>query len=375
MIPRIAVSATAISLLVTIACWSGQPAASPAATERAAFEKDEAKSTLSGRTTVPGTGTPEPPPPPPLLSFDFIDAENGWLAFGNTVSTSIMGTSDAGHSWVDLSQTPSEVRSLDFISGSEGWTQSGGGLYSTTDGGRTWQVINSSDLPENARIQFVDSAHGWAVASFRDAPTPRALGDSGLFASSDGGVAWTNVETPCGQSFTLGATFLDAASGWLACGGQPATAMEPKELYYTADAGQHWAPVSCACFDAGMHGVPNTMPWSGYLTDTFFLDETYGWMDATRGGLSATDDGGLTWNWVPTGVDCGDEFTTDAQLLSAEIGYVIASKCGGLTNLLGTTDGGVTWSLLYPSPFLENCSTPQLRSKQTHDLCGDSPLQ
>jgi len=251
-------------------------------TERAALKKDEVKPTVSGRTTAPGTGTPAPPPPSRLLTFDFIDAENGWLAFGNSVSTSILGTSDAGHSWAELYQTPSEVQSLDFISGSQGWMQSSGGLYTTTDGGRTWQIINSSDLPKNARIQFVDGTYGWAVASFRDAPTPRALGDSKLFATTDGGVTWTNIETPCGQSFSLGATLLDAASGWLACGGQPSGGMEPKELYRTADAGQHWAPVSCACFGPDTHGVPNTMPWSGYLTDTFFLDETHGWMDATR---------------------------------------------------------------------------------------------
>jgi photosystem II stability/assembly factor-like uncharacterized protein len=284
-----------------------------------------------------------------------------------------MGTSDAGHSWAELYQTPSEVQSLDFISGNQGWMQSGGGLYTTTDGGRTWQIINSSDLPKNARIQFVDRAHGWAVASFRDAPSPRALGDSRLFASSDGGLTWTNIETPCGQSFALGANLLDAASGWLACGGQPSGGMEPKELYGTADAGQHWAPVSCACFGPDTHGVPNSMLWSGYLTDTFFLDETHGWMDATRGGLSTTNDGGLSWQLVPTGVGC-EEFTSDAHFLSAEVGYVITT-CGALSHLLGTTDGGVTWSSLYPPPFLENCSTPELRSKPTHDLCGDSPYQ
>jgi len=362
---------------VVVGCGGGgTPGASPTATQRAAFEKDEAKPTASGPTSAPGSETPRPTPPPHLLSFDFIDAANGWLAFGNSLSTTIMGTSDASHSWVELSQTRAEVRSLDFISGSEGWMQSGGGLYSTMDGGRTWQVINSADLPENARIQFVDSAHGWAVASFRDAPTPRALGDSRLLASSDGGVTWTNVETPCGQSFALGATLLDAASGWLACGGQPAGAMEPKGLYHTADAGQHWAPVSCACFGPDTHGVPNRMPWSGYLSDISFLDETHGWMDATRGVLKSTDDGGLSWKPLRNGLDCGDEFTSDAQLLSAEIGYVIAFRCGDLSNLLlSTPDGGVTWSRLYPAPLIENCSTPELRSKQTLDVCGDSPHQ
>ena len=111
------------------------------------------------------------------------------------------------------------------------------------------------------------------------------------------------------------------------------------------------------------------MPWSGYLQDIFFLDETHGWMDASRGGLSSTNDGGVSWGLLPTGLDCGDEFTSEAELLTLEVGYVIAG-CSGISRLLGTMDGGVTWSSLYPPPFIENCSTLGLRAKQGHDLCA-----
>ena len=353
---------------VTIACGSGTPGASPTVTQTTRSEKDEAKPTVSGRTTAPGTETPEPPPPPHLLTFDFIDAENGWLAFGNSVSTTIMGTSDAGHSWAELYQTPSEVQSLDFISGSQGWMHSAEGLFETSDGGRTWQMVNGSDLPENSRVQFVDDAHGWATGNWKNSRYPGRI-----FASTDAGSKWKEFDSPC-DGLVVGVSFVTVDSGSLACGGQPAAGMEPKELYHTADAGQHWVKVSCACFESDAHGVPNTMPWSGYLTDISFLDETHGWMDASRGGLSSTSDGGVSWGSLPTGVDSGDEFTNEAKLLSVEVGYVIAG-CSGISRLLGTTDGGVTWSSLYPPPFIENCSTPELRSKPTHDLCGDSPHQ
>jgi hypothetical protein len=75
---------------------------------------------------------------------------------------------------------------------------------------------------------------------------------------------------------------------------------------------------------------------------------------------------------MQTGVNCGEEFTSDAQFLSAEVGFVIASKCGDVGHLLGTADGGETWSSLYPPPFLENCSTPELRSRPSRELCSVS---
>jgi photosystem II stability/assembly factor-like uncharacterized protein len=347
---------------VAVACGGGgTPGASPTATERAAFEKDEVKTTVSERTTAPGSETPRPPPPPQPLAFDFIDTENGWLAFGNTVSTTVLATSDGGHSWTELSSTPTEVKSVDFISASQGWMSTGEGLFATLDGGHNWEKIGNG-LPEGARVRFIDASRGWAVVK-------QGVG-SYLSASTDGGQTWSSVDIPCRDTLRMGADLIDSSTGWLACGGQGATIMEAKGLYRTRDFGQHWEPVSCACFGANPQGVPNTMPSSGHLYDIYFLDESHGWLDSGRGGLSATEDGGLSWRSVPTGVLCAEEFTTEAHFLSAQVGYVIASRCGGVGNLLSTTDGGTTWSSLYPPPFLENCSTPELR--QGHDPCASS---
>ena len=365
MVSRVAALVVLAFVGMITACGSGSPSASPSATQTTGFEKDEVKPTVSGRTTAPGTETPRPPPPPQLLAFDFIDTESGWLAFGNSVSTTIMGTSDGGHSWTELYQTPSEVQSLDFTSGSQGWMHSTEGLFATSDGGRTWQMVNSSDLPENARVQFVDEAHGWAAAIIH-------LG-SQVFASDDGGHSWTLLATPCKYTWAIAVSFLDAATGWLACGGQPAGWDQDKELYKTSDAGQNWELVSSSSQARSASPPLLTALWAGYLDSLIFVDEMHGWMGTNKGGLLVTNDGGISWEGLRTGVDCDSENLGHVRLLAVEVGYGIAYKCGGVTNLLGTTDGGVTWSSLYPSPFLESCSTPELRSKPTRDLCGDSP--
>src|SRR5438105_8214606 len=162
MISRLAVLAVFASLITMIACSGGNPAPPPTGTRTARIEKDEIKPTLSGRTTAPGTETAEPPPPPQPLAFDFIDTEKGWVAFGNTVSTTILATSDGGHSWTELSSTPTEVKSVDFISASQGWMSTAEGLFTTVDGGYSWEKVGSG-LPEGARVRFIDAIAGWAV--------------------------------------------------------------------------------------------------------------------------------------------------------------------------------------------------------------------
>jgi len=269
-------------------------------------------------------------------------------------------TLDGGRSWGELSQISSAVSSVDFISASQGWINGGGGLSVTADGGRTWQLVNGTDLPENVHVRFVDAVHGWAAASYNDTPD-RAIGDSKVFATSDGGRSWALLNTPCGDSWSLALSPLDATTAWLACGGQPATAMQKKALHRTLDLGQNWELVSS-----------DAMFWSGHLNGLSSLGE-FSWMSTSRGGLYSSGDGGVSWQHIPTGVGCGDEFISAPQLLSADIGFVLAPKCGDLMHLLATRDRGITWSSLYPPPFLEACSTPELRRES--DLCGDFPSQ
>src|SRR6266542_2073480 len=99
MVSRVSTLVLVGFISLTLACGSETPGASPTPTQTTGLEKDDAEPTDSGPTTAPGQGTPEPPPPPQLLTFDFIDSENGWLAFGNSERTLIEATGDGGHTW------------------------------------------------------------------------------------------------------------------------------------------------------------------------------------------------------------------------------------------------------------------------------------
>ncbi len=289
-----------------------------------------------------------PNPPRRLLAFDFIDPEHGWVAFGNEDAADLLDTADGGQSWSAVTSFDEPVISLDFTSLEHGWLATEEALVDTADGGRTWNPVAEPSGSSPIRdVLFIDGDRGWLVYN------------GGIITTLDGGSTWSPIADPC----TLrppALTFVDALNGWAGCGGVGATAMQPKQLYRTTDAGQDWQLISCACFDTQTPIVAGKMPWRGHLTGLSFFDETHARMSSNGGGLDATTDGALSWKFLPTGVDCGEEFISASQLLSPKMGYVIA-EYGAITRLLGTRDGGSTWSSLYPS-LIESCSTPELRA-------------
>ncbi len=70
--------------------------------------------------------------------------------------------------------------------GAGGAGQSGGGLMRTTDGGRTWDCRNT---PANAGpVSAADPQNAWATSVDRVGAIDR------LYATSDGGASWTEIE-------------------------------------------------------------------------------------------------------------------------------------------------------------------------------------
>ena len=61
-------------------------------------------------------------------------------------------------------------------------------LYQTTDGGQTWPEINT--VAWTAQLDFVDPAHGWALA--------RAGEEIALVQSANGGASWALLEPDSG---------------------------------------------------------------------------------------------------------------------------------------------------------------------------------
>ncbi len=140
--------------------------------------------------------------------LDFIDPLCGWMVLQAKSSSAfswglLLATSDGGKSWNELPQAPMAGRPV-FATPRDGWVAGnagGGGIYSTHDGGRTWQGDGPplenlpQSLPTRATYgdaKFTDARHGFLPIWLRpssDAEEPRGTALV-LYVTDDGGRSW-----------------------------------------------------------------------------------------------------------------------------------------------------------------------------------------
>lgn len=84
-----------------------------------------------------------------------------------------------------------------------GWAVgSGGAIYRTVNGGRSWQSQTSGVVVDLLDVKFIDAAEGWAV------------GDEGtLLHTNDGGMHWMSERSPTPHSLER-IFFTDRSHGW-----------------------------------------------------------------------------------------------------------------------------------------------------------------
>lgn len=275
---------------------------------------------------VVNTKTTAPQDPP--TAFAFPDPGRGFAALGTT----LVSTTDAGQTWTQVAPFVSPVSQLDFPTPQQGWavtTQAQ--LLATKDGGRTWQ-----DAGRPARqVDFVSPTHGFTLAS------------GAIFATTDGGQTWAQKAlNPCGRQgdrFTTLLSFISPDDGWVACGGQPATAMQQKEIHRTHDGGATWDLIAAA-YHSDQQPNEGQIYLGGHLRSLFFLDDQRGWIGLSRGVLLATADGGVTWQSVEGEMGQAERFITDLTFFTPDQGYIIERGI-----LYATADGGRTFTPLLPA--------------------------
>jgi len=135
-----------------------------------------------------------------------VDQNNIWAAGG---LGEVVSSHDGGATWrrQNLScghpSCPIRCFALAFTDNQSGWL-AGEMLFSTSDGGDGWDPVNMDEKDGAIQdIQFLDRENGWMV------------GEKGLIKrTSDGGKSWQEVET--GVPLDLrGLFFLDPEEGWL----------------------------------------------------------------------------------------------------------------------------------------------------------------
>jgi photosystem II stability/assembly factor-like uncharacterized protein len=336
--------------------------------------------------------------------MDFIDTQTGWLlaracspcdGTGRGLTTTLRFTRDGGQTWSALPAPPAEltgpayfpadpsqpngVSSIRFATRKDGWAF-GPGLYSTHDGGLTW-------ANEHRLISGLAVTHGalWAVEqngstpfilrstdngrTWHQTPTqpsmrgwPSVVSDNAqtawlyaqdttdytqhpqLLVTHNGGRTWQALPTPTDRICLVG--ILSVVAGqhlWFVCADGPATIMQAKQVFVSADGGNTW---KLAADDTHFATPVGQITIVGHIIQAncvAAISATTAFMALNRGTLIRTTDGGHTWNdAIPY---------AEANNADGSVGpvYFVGQKSGWvaawLNRLFRTLDGGMTWTL------------------------------
>ena len=140
----------------------------------------------------------------------------------------ILATADGGQHWSVQDRGNLNLTAVDFISDQVGWAVGHGSLLTTTDGGVHWSRLPG---PCVRSVHFISASVGYAIAggtnlSQLGMPAPETGGT--VLTTTDGGRSWQVLPAPRDPQMVC---FNDANQAWLGAAGR---------LYQTADDGRSW---------------------------------------------------------------------------------------------------------------------------------------
>jgi len=230
--------------------------------------------------------------------FLFVDDTHGWMHVGLYPDGQLLATDDGGRTWESVwkpaDRYGGDWESYSFVSPERGWRTIPTRLERTDDGGRTWAPLTypcDGERQYTAQVSFVSEAAGWILCG-----TTFGRDDFVLFRTSDAGDTWQPIVSTGPSRSTnslgtgavlIGLRFLDESRGWISTSEDNGIG----GLYATSDGGLTWSEVA---FGAGAE------PPFWRFEPPDFVDELTAWMvvsrsNTTPGGLYRTEDGGATW--------------------------------------------------------------------------------
>ena len=208
------------------------------------------------------------------------------------------------------------------------------GLYRTTDGGRTWQLLHINDLGSRRY-------RSWAVAATDDDIwlCAKLFREKRFLHTDDEGRTWSYVQLPGGSFGCNYVQFTDANTGWAV--NWKNYSGDSARIWLTQDRGASWQP----------RHVPPPKAMELVLS-VDFLDEIHGCL-GTDDGLFCTSDGGFAWRKLLAGdqIDSCESWGQPCWALGVAMidARTIVSGWGRLgMDQLGflaiTRDNGETWA-------------------------------
>lgn len=225
----------------------------------------------------------------------FLDSVHGWINLSAASGSAFhpgaaLATQDGGKTWNWVPMGSGSAGRIFFRTLKDGWIISPDRdeLDVTHDGSKSWQEVSLQALPPHAAgvsgsgydlPSFEDDLHGFLMASFPN------LDQLVLFSTGDGGQTWERVR-PLPR--VEAAAIIVAHSTWIAASIPPhSRTLTLTTLSLNKASSQ---PVEVK---ADIGHIPDVHPPGADADYLDFIDDMHGWILA--GELLSTSDGGATW--------------------------------------------------------------------------------
>jgi len=230
-----------------------------------------------------------------------------------------------------------------------------GGVWRSSDDGHQWDpVFDGQPVSSIGSVTVAPSDPNVVWVGSGEANIRGNVGEgNGIYRSTDGGATWSHSWAAEGQIGTIAVHPRDADVAFAAVLGSPFGPSEERGVYRTTDGGATWQRVlfvdrdtgaSDVCFDPSNPHILFAGTWQARRTPWSFTSGGSG------SGLWVSRDGGSTWkrlqgDGLPEGI-WGKVGVRVAPSDGRRVYALIEADKGGLFR---SDDGGRSWSLVNPS--------------------------
>ncbi len=251
----------------------------------------------------------------------------------------------AGLSWkrVDLPHSHQSLRGLDAVSAKVAWVSGDeGGVWRTTDGGKTWKDVRP-DAEKELAFRDVEADSDLVAQALSIGPR----GQSRIYKTIDGGKSWdlTFKNAEATAFYDCLAMFPDGMHGL--------AMSDPVDgkfrVIVTQDAGDTWKKVSPAGMPKAKDGEFGFAA-SGTCVETAGIKDAWIASGGTASRVFHSSDYGITWSvaktTIPPNADGGGVFSLAMRTATTglAVGGNFLEEDNGKRMTARTSDSGATWS-------------------------------
>jgi hypothetical protein len=264
-----------------------------------------------------------------LYAVKTLDANTAWVGGGTGAGTtgSAWRTTNAGVTWLAAGTFNADIYALTAVDANTAivctYNSTATRLQRTTNGGATWQTVDSIPGGFYDYVHMFDATNGYAMGD----PVP-AGGNWVLKRTSNGGVTWVTAATlPAGSGTEAGwnnsMMWFDANNGWFGTNNS--------RVYRTVNGGANWTSAATNLTNVNSFAVQ-------------FNAMNNGLVASQTGSMNRSTDAGATWTTGPAAI-AGAVFGMWGSPGSQEF-WAVAN-----TNVYYSSNAGTSWSAVGPNGY------------------------